>query len=242
MHENKMIETKPNEEQEGKLNGAIAEVKQKLASAERGDLLARHAVAVVILEVKDAAKYGENALERMQEEIGLDRATLYRYASVAEAWTKTDFAKLCDRTNSKQMPLTWSHLELLATVRDGRSRKALLERALKEALTVRGLSAAMKGKGGGKERPEDGEEADSLEELVREMEKTEHDVAAWDRTLSTVFADATRELTSEEYATARNMLARMESLSTKLYAVSELLNRRLRSRTPEKDASGPTTS
>jgi hypothetical protein len=137
MHENdKQKQTK-------KLTAAIAKVRDTLAAAERDDLAARHQVAVIVLDVKDTSKYGENAIERVEEEIGFDRATLYRYARVAEVWATKEFKDVSARTNSKGMPLSWSHWELLATLDDGRSRKSLVERSFKEALSVRALQLAI---------------------------------------------------------------------------------------------------
>jgi hypothetical protein len=128
--------------QQTNFKAACKVARDSLTDAERNDVTARHKVGVIVREVMDEAKYGENAVGRMESELGVDEKTLYRYGKVAEVWSAKEFKKVVGQLNDKRLPLTWSHLEILAGVEDGRSRRALQARVLKECLSVRALLAA----------------------------------------------------------------------------------------------------
>jgi hypothetical protein len=129
--------------QQKNFKAACKEARELLVAADRSDVLARYKAGVIVRAVMNEAKYGESGVERMEAELGLDQKTLYRHATVAETWEEPEFKAEVKRTNTKGLPLTWSHFELLATVKDGRNRNGLITRALKENLSVHALRALM---------------------------------------------------------------------------------------------------
>ena len=139
--ETKATQEKIDKKLEAAFKAACKEARELLVAADRSDVLARYKVGVIILRVKERRGYGERGVERMEEELGRDQGTLYRYATVVETWEEPDFKALMKRTNAKGLPLTWSHYELLATVKDGRKLNGLITRALKECLSVHALRA-----------------------------------------------------------------------------------------------------
>lgn len=126
------------------LRSALNRLRDELNDADREDVMARYAVASICVEVKDETKYGEKGLDFLESELDMGHSTLYRYAKVAEAWTYEEFQKLAARLNAKGRTLSWSHWELLAAQKDGRRRSALLDRTLKESLSVRDLESLIR--------------------------------------------------------------------------------------------------
>ena len=112
-----------------------------LATADRDDMRARYKVGRIVGEVMDEAKYGQNAVEVMEEKLRRDKKTLYRYARVAQLWPAAEFERLVRKKDAAGLPVTWSHLEVLVEVEDGRVRKGLLSKALKKCWSVRTLRA-----------------------------------------------------------------------------------------------------
>jgi len=130
--------------QQESFKALCAEARNALITAERGDVEARYKVALIARQVRDEAKYGRDGLSRMDKELGLAPSTLYAYAKVPDVWGADEFAVVSSKLNAKGVALSWSHWELLASVDDGRARRPLLERTLRECLTVRELRAAIK--------------------------------------------------------------------------------------------------
>lgn len=135
-----------------KVVAKLKNLKRKLELGWKRDALITYDFGAVTNKVKsEDARYGKKAVETLAKELKLDRATLYRWAKVATAWTKSDFAKIAARRSPKSgLPLTWSHLEVLSDVENTKRRGELLEQALSEALTVVELRDL--GKGGGHQK------------------------------------------------------------------------------------------
>jgi len=131
-------------EQQQNLNKVITCAREALLKAEHADVPARYTVALIASQVKDEAEFGKDGLGTVEKELGLRNSTLYAYARVADVWKADEFAVVSSKVNAKGMTLSWSHWELLASVDDGRARRPLLERTLRECLTVRQLRAAIK--------------------------------------------------------------------------------------------------
>ena len=131
-------------EQQQNLNKVITCAREALLKADQNDVQARYKVALIAVQVKDEAEFGKDGLGRMDEELGLGKSTLYSYARVAETWKAEEFVEVSSKFNAKGMALSWSHWQELAGVRDGRARRPLLERTVRECLSVRDLRAAIK--------------------------------------------------------------------------------------------------
>ncbi|RIX40047.1 MAG: DUF1016 family protein [Rhodocyclales bacterium GT-UBC] len=128
-------------QQQKNLIAKCNEVQDALSKADWNDMKVRHKVGRIVAEVKDAAKYGENAVTFMEKKLRRDEKTLYRYARVTELWPTAEFEKLVREKGPSGLPITWSHLEVLVDVADGRVRQGLLSKARKQCWSVRKLKA-----------------------------------------------------------------------------------------------------
>jgi hypothetical protein len=102
------------------------------------DPLERYAAGEIIAAVKrDTETYGDSAVVSLAESVGEDVPTLYRFANVAETFSRSEVKKLLAGG------LTWSHLVALARVHDVKKRKAWTERAMRTKVSVRALEAQL---------------------------------------------------------------------------------------------------
>jgi len=114
-------------------------LRELLGEAEAGDSAARHKVALLVKEVRDAPDtYGERAVAQLATQVGLGAATLYRYADVGDCWpdAKT-FVEAAARRTKSGRPLGWAMFVALAQERDGRVRRGLHLRVVEKDLSVR---------------------------------------------------------------------------------------------------------
>jgi hypothetical protein len=123
---------------------ALTAARNAKNTADCGSAVAKHMLGVIVLDVRDEARFGTSAVVRLGRELRISEKTLYRYASVAERWTSKEFAALASKVDAKGRMLRWSHWERLATVADAKLREVLLAQALSQSLSVRGLSRAIK--------------------------------------------------------------------------------------------------
>jgi hypothetical protein len=113
---------------------------KKLLSEDTSDMLARrHKIGVAVVELKNEDMYGYHAVERLADDLGYDKSTLYEYADVAEAWPAKAFSEVCGRKTTKGMPITFSHLVELTDVDNPKRRAKLLDEVFAKSLSVRAL-------------------------------------------------------------------------------------------------------
>ena len=89
-----------------------------------------------------AVRYSPNALESMRtiaKRTALHTSVLRRFARVAEGVPPADLDEFTNLRTPRGLPLTWSHLEELATVRNRVLRRDLAAAAALEGLSVRHL-------------------------------------------------------------------------------------------------------
>jgi hypothetical protein len=153
----------------GHMNKALLEQSNKIrdiiAGAEKHDVLARYEAAVAIRELRDAAKYGANAMQKLADFLGWSLTTVNDYARIAEVWPDAKkFATVAEKPNCNGIPLSWTHFTILMREEDVDRRRHLMDQALKRGWTVAELDAQRKPApvGPGAEstaRAEDGDEA-----------------------------------------------------------------------------------
>ena len=155
---------------EGRTNKAMLEkinvIRDRLATVEKNDTVARYEVAVDIHDIRNAGKYGTGAMQKLAEVVGRSESWLNDYARVAEIWPEAEkFAALAAKKNKHGIPLTWSHYIVLTREPDDERREGLMERALTEGWKVDELEAECKkheapsGQGDEVERAEDDDTA-----------------------------------------------------------------------------------
>jgi hypothetical protein len=208
-------------EQQQNFNQVIACAREAQLKAEQADVPARYKLALIASQLKDEEEFGKDALDRMDEELGLGTSTLYRYAKVPEAWAAEAFKPASERLNSKGLPLTWSHWELLATVTDKDKREALLDTALTESLNVRDLASAVKevsGKTRSAPISDEGAEAAhspgrAFARLLSSLGKEAQEV---EKRLVAKTAAGTTKPTDSELSEFRTTMKRIEAVQTTL--------------------------
>lgn len=145
----------------GHMNKALLEQSNKIrkiiAGAEKHDVLARYEAAVAIRELRDAAKYGANAMQKLAKFLGWSLTTVNDYARVAEVWPDAKkFAKLAEKPNCNGIPLSWTHFTILMREADADCRQNLMNQALTKGWTVADLEANRTPPGGtGVKQPKD---------------------------------------------------------------------------------------
>jgi hypothetical protein len=126
------------------LRKKFEEIQELFAHASREDALTRHRIGVLVAGVRDQEKtYGTRAVQTLADALGCNRTTLYRYAVVADNWSRPSLQRLLARRTAHGGSLTWSHLMVLAGVKDARDRDAMTERALAEGWSVDALARAI---------------------------------------------------------------------------------------------------
>ena len=133
----------------GHMNDALLmesnRIRDRIAKNEKNDVLARYEVAVAIHGLRDAAKYGSNAVTKLAMFLGWSLTTVQDYAKVAATWPDAqNFAELAAEKNKNGIPLTWSHFTLLMREEDTEVRANLMAQALTEGWTVAELEAGRK--------------------------------------------------------------------------------------------------
>jgi hypothetical protein len=122
------------------LRRAYERIRDLLAKATRDEGRSRHEVGTIVSAVKqDSAKYGAQAVEQLARALGTNIHTLYRCAAVAECWSAAQLEALQARVNEHGQPLSWSHLVLISGVTSPKRRSDLVDRVLRDSLSVREL-------------------------------------------------------------------------------------------------------
>ena len=120
-------------------------IRDKFGKIEKNNAMDRYDVARDIHELRDVAKYGDNAMQKEAKFLGLGLTTVNDYATVAATWPDAKkFAKLAEKTNCNGIPLTWTHFTVLMREADEERRQNLMTQALKEGWTVDDLEANRK--------------------------------------------------------------------------------------------------
>lgn len=116
----------------------------------RLDARGRYQVGAIVAEMKKRVDvYGARGVPELAACIGEAEQNLYRFATVAERWSPAEFEALVSRQGSDGRCLSWSHLVVIASVDDDAARAGLVERALRDSLSVRALIAMVSREGGG---------------------------------------------------------------------------------------------
>ena len=80
--------------------------------------------------------------------VAVDASTLRRHARVSETLRASELQTIVQLRTPDGRPLTWSHLEVLATVRNPAARRAETAAAAAHGLSVRALRARLRGRCG----------------------------------------------------------------------------------------------
>jgi hypothetical protein len=103
------------------------------------DTQARYELGRLLLHVRyrSVTESLSEALQSASEALQVTPNVLRRYARVSGVIGPEEFAELIELRGIHGMPLTWSHLELLATLRPSRERRALASEIVDHGLSIR---------------------------------------------------------------------------------------------------------
>lgn len=165
------------------LDKEICEIRGLLASAREKTSASLYVVAKKVLLIKTGERtYGAGAVKSLEEALDVSSKSLYRWATVAEAWpTAGDFEGVCSQRNSKGLPLSWSHLERLAEIENTTERFTMMKRALDESLSVRKLEAAIDEMSESNVKPRKGSASHSAPALPDLAEEVVDRLRTWQR-------------------------------------------------------------
>lgn len=219
-----------NKKFEKKLKTVGQNIHKQWVMAEKHDVAARYYVATMVQAVKDAAKFGEGAIDKLEGPSGLDRSSLYRLAAVAETWAPSDFKKVSAEKAKNGLPLSWSHWEVLAyEVKDGRARNGLMTQALDECLSVRDLRARANGTDRAEQEQQGAEptpatDAEVIADLYNFVDTIENKLESWGIRLAGDVGVAHLKMQPAEESKLRETVNRMTKSAEKVkYLANEIL-------------------
>ena len=115
---------------------------QRLAAAAVDDVEARYDLGKVLLTLRNESAE-RSALRVLAESLGFDPSALRRYARVRTTICPDEFTWLSTLRTRRGMPLSWSHIELLAREPNRQRRMELATAVVTEDLSVRALHSRL---------------------------------------------------------------------------------------------------
>lgn len=125
----------------GHLAGVADRIRRHLFLAAARPARSFYEVGRLVQDVtQKRARYGDGAVARIADALGIHVSVLYKCQKVAVAFSPAEYRKLCAKRTPAGLPVfTWSHLEVLAAERDARRRSTLVDEVEEEHLSVREL-------------------------------------------------------------------------------------------------------
>ena len=107
----------------------VQHVTLRIAEARVEELQARYDLGRIFHRIRyaESREWPCSTLEYLARCLGLHASVLRRYARISEAISRTEFVHFAKLRDSHGLPLTWSHLEKLARIRDRAHRRARAE-------------------------------------------------------------------------------------------------------------------
>jgi hypothetical protein len=217
------------------MDAAFAEecvaIRELMARATRDEVAARHQIGLRLRRLKSLPdKYGEHAVDRVANELGVGTATLYRCATVAGNWTSAELHILMKRTNRAGEPLSWSHLLALTHAHSAQLRQRWAERCLDESWSVRELRQHITGAVAAQPGEEGQSVRAALTEGIQSASRAAIQLGIFVEALESRLADegGDERLVSRAIATFENLRTQVEASLGKLRDASTGSHRRLR--------------
>jgi hypothetical protein len=127
---------------ESRVTAITWHIVQRLAAAAADDVEARYDLGKVLLALRNGAAE-RSALRVLAEGLGFDPSALRRYARVRSTIPPDEFTTLSGLRTGRGMPLSWSHIELLAREPNRKRRMELATAVVTEDLSVRALNSRL---------------------------------------------------------------------------------------------------
>jgi len=119
----------------------VRHVAARLGEVAVAEMRIRYELGVVVHSVRadSARRYSRGTLAQLARMVNVDVSRLRRCARVTEVIRASEFDELLNLRDASGRTLTWSHLELLAQVRNGPLRRGLALATVRDTLSVRTL-------------------------------------------------------------------------------------------------------
>lgn len=120
-------------------------IRATLSNMVRTDIMARHAVGMMVHEVKsNERKYGQNVIGQYAKALGgaYTEVELYQYRALAVTYTKEQLEKLLLRPLPSGGQIAWSHLRLIVRLA-GEERKELREEVTEQFFSEKMTAAEL---------------------------------------------------------------------------------------------------
>ena len=134
-----MSSARPHLPLESRVTAITGHIVQRLATAAVDDVLARYDLGKVLVSLRHDSPE-RSALRVLAEHMGFDPSALRRYARVSSTIQPDEFEWLTGLRMRRGMPLSWSHIELLAREHDRNRRMELAAAVVTDDLSVRALN------------------------------------------------------------------------------------------------------
>lgn len=118
------------------------DIRRRAEDLTRADLMTKHHIGTRInAMLSDENTYGSNAVGKLAIALNVSKDYLYKLKHIAVVWTKDELQEIVDLStgDSTKMPVTYSHLEVLASIPKKSKRDKLLARVMDHWLTVQQL-------------------------------------------------------------------------------------------------------
>lgn len=142
-------------------------IREDLAASGSDDAKIRHRLGALVNDIQDKPdKYGQRGVQQLAAALGYDKTLLYRHAKVAACWSLKELSDLLQRQSVTGLPISFSHLQLIAPLTSPKKREKYLDAVFNEGLSVRELKRRL-GHGAKAETDEPSSTPDAVRALRR---------------------------------------------------------------------------
>ncbi len=121
-----------------KLQGMVAEVN-------KGNIEKNYEIGQLVVEMTTKPEYGKPSVKKLAESFPVGYEILRPARDVALKFNKKDFETAIKLVGPKGQKLTWSHMSLLAQVKDNKEAGELAKKTVNEGWDVKQLKRQVKG-------------------------------------------------------------------------------------------------
>lgn len=122
------------------LHREYVKIRDRLADIGAKDARVNYDLGSLVARARKGKAYGTGAVEQLALALDKDDSTLREYEKVATTWSETEFAGLLRRKSMTSLPITMSHLIVIAHELK-RFHEEYISAVLDDGLSVRGLKA-----------------------------------------------------------------------------------------------------
>lgn len=115
------------------LDVIIDKAKKIYARTNTIEIQNRYEIGALVAQVYATTEWGSRGVRKMADKMGTSPTTLHRMARVTKTWSLSAVEKI--RSTAK-VPITWTHLEVIAYERDPKVRVRMLHFAMTRKVTT----------------------------------------------------------------------------------------------------------